>query len=256
MPECHQDPTGKKSTDMKPDKIIAMIPARLGSKRVPQKNIRLLCGKPMIRYAIDTAKASGCFERIWVNSESDLLGRLALDSAVEFHKRSLELASDSATNQDFTSEFLRVHECDYVIMVNPTSPLLQPETIKRFCEYVKGGEFDTVVSVLEERAECFFQGRPINFSTSEKINSQNLAPVEKIVWALTAWRREHFLKVSDRGECSVFSGRLGRFAIPLDESCDIDTEAEWQLAEALLNLRFMNSSVCTGQKTDPVYWEP
>jgi CMP-N-acetylneuraminic acid synthetase len=234
------------------NKIIAMIPARMGSKRVLKKNIRYLCGKPLIRYAIDSAKASGCFDEIWINSESDLIGALAVACGVGFHKRPSELASDTATNQDFTSEFLSVHECDYVIMLNPTSPLLQPGTIQRFCEYTKGGAFDTVLSVLEERAECFFQAKPVNFSTNEKINSQHMVPVEKVVWAMTAWKREHFLMVADRGGCSVFAGRLGRFAIPLDESCDIDTQEEWDFAKTKL----LSQQSRSGTNQEAIeYWE-
>jgi CMP-N-acetylneuraminic acid synthetase len=219
---------------MKSGTFIAMIPARMGSKRVPRKNIRFLCGKPLIQYAIDTAKASGCFDEIWVNSESDLLGELAAECGVDFHRRLSILATDTATNQDFTAEFLRAHQCEYVVMVNPTSPLLKPETIRSFCEYLLDGGFDTILSVLDEKAEFFFRGMPVNFSTHEKINSQNLEPMQKVVWALTAWRREHFLAVTGKDQCSVFAGKLGRFPISLRESCDIDTQEEWDLAECML----------------------
>lgn len=237
-------------------KFTAMIPARLGSKRVVKKNIRFLCGKPMMRYAIDAAKASGCFTDIWVNSESGLIGELALASGVAFHRRPDDLALDEATNQDFTYEFLLAHPCDYVVMVNPTSPLLTSDTIRRFCGYVGDGKFDTVLSVLEERAECFFSGNPVNFTTRKKTNSQDLEPVEKVVWALTAWRREHFLAVAKSGGCSVFSGRLGRFAIPLKEACDIDTHEEWDLAESLLLRKAESEYKASEMHFSLKYWEP
>jgi CMP-N-acetylneuraminic acid synthetase len=238
------------------NKLIAMIPARMGSKRLPKKNIRLLQGKPLIQYAIENTLNARCFDEIWVNSESNLIGKLAMEFGVSFHKRPSELASDTTTNQDFILEFLRDHECDYVVMVNPTSPLLQPKTIQYFCEYVKYKEFDTVMSMLKEQAECFFQGKPVNFSTRMKTNSQDLVPVEKIAWALTAWRRVHFLKVADRGECSVFAGRLGLFTIPACEACDIDTQEEWDLAEAMLLFRSKKYSKNIGGQLTPVYWEP
>lgn len=216
------------------EKIIAMIPARMGSKRVHQKNIRFLCDKPLLQYAIEGAKASGCFKEIWVNSESDILGKLAVLCGAQFHKRPSKLAADHATNQNFTTEFLHARNCDYVVMVNPTSPLLKPETIRKFCDYTLKGEYDTVLSVQEERAECFFNGKAVNFHTHKKINSQDLEPIQKVVWAMTAWRRDHFLAVSGKGQCSVFSGKLGRFPIPLKEACDIDTQEEWDLAESML----------------------
>ena len=59
------------------NKIVAMIPARMGSKRVPKKNIRLLNNKPMIQYVIDAAKETGCFDSIYVNSESMMLKEIS-----------------------------------------------------------------------------------------------------------------------------------------------------------------------------------
>jgi CMP-N-acetylneuraminic acid synthetase len=233
-------------------KIIAMIPARMGSKRVPKKNIRFLCGKALIQYAIHSAQASGCFDEIWVNSESKIIGELALLSGVKFHHRPEKFAMDQATNQDFTAEFLHTRKCDYVVMVNPTSPLLKPETIQKFCSYTLKGEYDTVLSVLEERAECFFNGKPVNFYTQKKLNSQELEPFQKVVWAITAWRRDHFLAVSGKGQCSVFSGKLGRFPIPLKEACDIDTQEEWDLAE---NLLLAEQLSLKGKEKKIKYWE-
>lgn len=182
--------------------------------------------------------------------------KLASACGVGFHKRPAELASDTATNQDFTSEFIRVHACDYVIMVNPTSPLLQPETIRRFCDYTRSNSFDTILSVLNEKAECFFNGEPVNFFIDEKINSQKLLPVQRVIWALTAWRRKTFLEIADRGGCSVFSGKLARFPIPIEEACDIDTQEEWDLAEAMLLSRSKELQNYAGLHSTPRYWEP
>ena len=221
-------------------KMIAMIPARLGSKRIPKKKLRYLADKPLIRYAIDLASESGCFAETWVNTESEELGHLAERMGAKFHRRPTELATDTATNRDFTYEFLHQHPCDYVVMVNTTSPLLRTETIQSFVQYVENNGFDTVLSVIAEKAETFFRGEPLNFSTKEKINSQFLEPVEPVVWALTAWRRNSFLAMQEAGQNPVFGGKLGKFAIPKDESCDLDTEEDWRIAEGILAARSQN----------------
>ena len=67
-------------------KIVAMIPARLGSKRIPKKNIRLLNNKPLVQYVIDAAKESECFDEIYLNSESDLLEEIAENTSIKFYK--------------------------------------------------------------------------------------------------------------------------------------------------------------------------
>ena len=218
-------------------KFIAMIPARLGSKRIPKKNIRYMGDKPLIQYPIDLAKQTNRFESIWVNTESEELGKIVQGMGVLFHKRPAELANDKATNREFTYEFMQKHECDYVIMINPTSPMLREETLVRFLEYVEENDFDTVLSVIAEKEETFFKGEPLNFSLKEKVNSQLLEPVETICWAITAWKRDTFMKLQEQGINPVFGGKLGRFAIPKDESCDLDTPEDWNIAEGMLMSR-------------------
>lgn len=218
-------------------KIIAMIPARLGSKRIPKKNIRYMGDKPLIRYPIDLAKQSGRFESIWVNTESEELGEIIETMGVSFHKRPAELANDKATNRDFTYEFLKKHECDYVVMINPTSPMLREETLISFLDYVETNDFDTVLSVIAQKEETFFKGKPLNFSLEEKVNSQLLEPTEAICWALTAWKRETFISLQENGINPVYGGKIGRFAIPKDESCDLDTPEDWRIAEGVLMSR-------------------
>ena len=217
--------------------LIAMIPARLGSKRIPRKNLRLLHNKPLLQYAIELARDSGCFAQIFVNSESDLLGELAVRCGAKFHKRPAELSSDQATNQHFTAEFLEKHRCDFLVMLNPTSPLLRVDTVKSFCRFVRQTHFDTIFSVVDEYAECFWKGAPLNFSLEGKVNSQDLPPVRKVVWALTAWRRKTFLQAVSRNLCGTYAGEIGLFPIPKDESCDLDTPQDWAIAEGILSAR-------------------
>ena len=76
--------------------IIAMIPARLGSKRIPKKNIRYMGDKPLIQYPIELAVNSSRFESVWVNTESEELGQAAVKLGVNFHRRPTELANDQA----------------------------------------------------------------------------------------------------------------------------------------------------------------
>lgn len=218
-------------------KIVAMIPARLGSKRIPKKNIRYMGDKPLIQYPIDLAKTSDRFESIWVNTESVELGNIIKTMGVNFHERPAELANDQATNRDFTYEFLQKHECDYVVMINPTSPMLRQETMNSFLDFLEDNDYDTILSVISAKEETFYKGEPLNFTLKEKINSQLLEPIETICWALTAWKRETFMKLQESGINPVFGGNVGRFSIPKDESCDLDTPEDWNIAEGILNSR-------------------
>ena len=211
-----------------------MIPARLGSKRIFQKNIRLLNGKPLILYPIELVKGTGLIDEIWVDTEDEALGRYCENHGARFHKRPPELANDSATNRDFVYEFLKRHDCDYIVMVNTTSPLLREDTFESFLNYIDDNDYDVILSCIDERAETFFRGAPLNFSFLEKVNSQELEPTLKVVWALTSWKRETFLHLQESGANPVFGGKVGTFVIPKDESCDLDSEEDWAIAEGML----------------------
>ncbi len=218
-------------------KMIAMIPARLGSKRIPKKNLRYLAEKPLIQYPIDLALQIPDFESVWVNTESVALGKAIEKMGARFHQRPEEFSADSCTNREFTYHFMCHHECDYVIMVNSTSPLLRVETIHNFLQYVNENDYDTILSTVSEKAESFYHGKALNFDIHNKVNSQMLEPVEKTVWALTAWKRSTFMELEQQGQCPVFGGKLGTFPIPKDESCDLDTEEDWRIAEGAIQAR-------------------
>lgn len=219
-------------------KCIAMIPARLGSRRIPKKNIRYMWDKPLIQYPIDFAINSGKFDSIWINTESSELGSFCADKyGIGFHRRPAELANDKATNREFVYEFLKKHECDYVIMINPTSPTLRQETVNGFIDYVMENSYDTVMSVISNQTEAFYRGKKINFDGKNKIPNDELEPIEEIVWAMTAWKRDTFIKLQEDGQCPVFGGTLGTFVIPKDESADLDNEEDWRIAEGILKAR-------------------
>ena len=226
-------------------KLIAMIPARLGSKRIPKKNIRYLYDKPLIQYPIDLAKQCGAFDSIWVNTESEELGKIVEKMGVNFHRRPPELAVDTATNRDFTYEFLKKHECDYVIMVNSTSPALRKETLDKFITFVQENEYDVIMSVQDIQTWGFYEGKPLNFDTNEMIQSQKLPIIRGVAWALTAWKREAFIRMQETGECPVFGGKkgnIGLFSIPKDETVDLDNEEDWNIAEGIMEARRTRAS--------------
>ena len=117
-------------------KVVAMIPARLGSKRVQRKNIRLLNGIPLISYIIRAAVDSRCFDEIYVNTESDIIGQIAIDEGVKFYKRPEYLTTDSATNDDFTLDFVENVECDVIVQLLATSPFTTVDEIQRFTKKI------------------------------------------------------------------------------------------------------------------------
>ena len=88
-------------------KIIAMIPARMGSKRVKNKNLRMINDKPLIEYILETVSKINIFDRVYINSEDDVFKEIADKYNFEFYNRPKYLSSDVATNDEFAYDFFK-----------------------------------------------------------------------------------------------------------------------------------------------------
>lgn len=190
-----------------------MIPARLGSQRLRKKNLAEIDGIPLVAHAVRKCVQSGCFDSVWLNSESEVFEAIALREGGRFHQRPSHLGGNDATSEDFVAEFLQTHECDFVVQVHSIAPLLTITDITNFVKFMQDQDFETVLSVVEENLECVYEGRPINFDFSKKTNSQELRPVQRIVWSISAWKREVYLEATREGQCATYSGNIGFFPI-------------------------------------------
>ena len=215
---------------------IAMIPARLGSKRVKQKNIRLIQGKPLICYVIEAAKESECFDEIYVNSESDIIGEIAVNSGVKWYQRSEKLASDTATNDDFALDFFENIDCDVLYQLLPSSPFITPEEIRGFVQKMEENDIQTLISVKEEQISCLFKGKPINFNPYRILPpSQNVVPVQVYATALMAWERDSFFENHKKYGATYHGGDgiVAFFPLKGYSTIDIDNEEDFQIAEII-----------------------
>ena len=214
-------------------KIIAMIPARLGSQRLKQKNLQPLNGEPLIVHAIRKSKRSKMFDEIWVNSEADIFSDISKEESVRFHKRPNHLADNNATSEDFVYEFFKHHECDYMVQIHSIAPLLTVSDTKRFVTELKKTKVDVLLSVEDVKIECAYKNNPINFSYDEKTNSQMLDPIQRITWSITGWKRDSYVKSYEQKKCATYSGKVGYFPINKLAAHIIKTKEDLQIAEAL-----------------------
>jgi N-acylneuraminate cytidylyltransferase len=134
--------------------IVALIPARAGSKRVPDKNIRRLAGHPLIAYTITAARESGIFQDIIVSTDSEKYADIARYYGAEVpFLRPVELSGDLSPDIDwvyYTLERLkdkgRTWDCFSIL--RPTSPLRLPKTIQRaWGEFLAAGDIDSLRAV-------------------------------------------------------------------------------------------------------------
>jgi len=224
-------------------KIIGMIPARLGSKRVPKKNLRLLNGRPLISYNIETAVKSGVLDEVYVNSEAEIFSNIAKEYGAHFYKRPENFSTDLANNDQFSFDFINNINGDILIQILPTSPLLSIDDIKGFVSFMIENDFDTVVSTVSHNIAGIYQSSPINFEIFEShISSQDMSPVETYATVLMGWKYSNFKKnMLDLGFAyHGGKGKIGYYPIKGFATIDIDNEEDFRLAEVAMKMQMQS----------------
>ena len=233
-------------------KLIAMIPARLGSKRVLKKNLRLLNGRPLISYNIETAVKSGLFDDVYVNSESDIFSEIACRYGAKFYKRPEKFSTDSANNDQFAYDFIDNTDGDILIQILPTSPLISAKEIKGFINYMIENEFDTLISTVPHQIAGIHKGKPINFKNLEPhISSQEMFPIETYATVLMGWRYNNFMKNMNELGFAYHggNGKIGYYHIKGLSTIDIDNEEDFRLAEVAVKMQMQSNF------SDPEYYK-
>jgi len=218
-----------------PERIVAMIPARRGSVRLPIKNLALIDGKPLIYYAIQAAKDSGLFDRIVINSEDLLFQQIAKRYGIEFYQRPPELATDTARSDDVVYDFMKANPCDILVWVNPITPLQTGQEIKGVVHHFTRSRLDSLITVKDEKVHCQYQGRPINFNKDEIFSrTQDLEPVQTFVYSIMMWRVTAFMCNFEEKGHALFCGKSGVYPVSKSSAVLVKRKEDLWIAEALL----------------------
>ena len=236
-------------------KKVAMIPVRLGSKRVPNKNLRMIDGRPLVWYIANAVIQSGQFKKsdIYINSESEVFKTLADSLGINFYLRPDEFATDTATNDDFALDFMQNTQCEIMFQFLATSPFLSKNDVARFCDSMSSNDYDTLISVTPVQIECIHQGQPINFVQKEKTKpSQDLDPVLSYACGMMAWKSKKYIENMDRFGSAYHggNGHTGFYEVSGFASVDIDTVDDFALAEVVHAYLSQEFSI------KPTYWDP
>ncbi len=224
-------------------RALAIITARGGSKRIPRKNIKEFLGFPIIKYSIEAALSSGCFEEIMVSTDDHEIAEVAVKyrASVPFY-RSEKTSDDFAMTADVIYEVLdeykkQGNEFDLVCCIYPTAPFITKEKLKKGYDLLIETGADSAIPVVK-------YGYPIQRSLKiedgylkmiwpENINkrSQDLMPAYhdtgQFYWLNVRSFLEHKM---------LFAKRTVPIEIPESEVQDIDNEEDWKIAEMKYNI--------------------
>jgi CMP-N-acetylneuraminic acid synthetase len=232
--------------------ILAIIPARGGSRGVPNKNIAPLAGKPLIAWTIEAALASRFITRVVVSSDSAPILSVARQYGAEVLTRPAGLASDTARSEPVVAHCLAALKAaagyvpEVVVLLQPTSPLRAARDIDAALELLDDGIADSVISVsepphspykcLRETSDGFLQGLVDDEAPFKR--RQDLPRALQPNGAIYAIRT-----VSFEGSGKLLTRRTRPYEMGAKESLDIDTGEDLVRAEQALKARAIESIV-------------
>ncbi len=231
-------------------KILVIIPARAGSKRIPRKNVRIMNGRPLILYSLENAESlkKNFDADIVVSTDDEELMGIVRNHGVEVIEREGELAKDNVTLDPVIYDALLKKEkssgkkYDIVITMQATSPTLQKDTLRDAVEEFEKGGFDTMISCVNKPHLSWTKSDGKIIKNYEKrLNSQELPCNYLETGAFLITKRE----------CVKENTRIGEnitvYETSAKEAVDIDTEEDWIAAESILKRKRI-LLFCVGQQ--------
>jgi N-acylneuraminate cytidylyltransferase len=221
--------------------VVAIIPARGGSTGIPRKNLAIVAGKPLVVHAIEQALAARTIDRVIVNSEDEEIRAVAAAAGAEVMDRPDEFAHDTTVQE--VDRLLRWCVLDLerrsqavglVVLLYPTSPLRRVGTIDEAVRLVRDGDFDSVLSLVEDTTYLWRREgdlvRPTNYDPRTR------GPRQKEEW--NQWAENKAVYVMGRDllvdtGCRI-GGRVGFVAMSKLESVDVDAPEDLELVRALM----------------------
>jgi CMP-N,N'-diacetyllegionaminic acid synthase len=225
-------------------KSVGLITARGGSKSIPQKNVKLLAGKPLIAWTIEAALRSRLLDRVIVSTDDEEIARVARECGADVpFMRPAELAQDDSPHLDVIRHALdwleteSKTELDYLMLLQPTSPLRTTEDIDAAIALAADVDADAVVSVCQTHDHPYLSkqvtpdGRLLDFVEKPRgyLARQKLPPAFALNGAIYLVRRNVLRERDD-----WYTDRTFAYIMPPERSLDIDTPWDLHLVELIL----------------------
>jgi CMP-N,N'-diacetyllegionaminic acid synthase len=227
-------------------KALGIIPARGGSQGVPRKNIRLLCGKPLLQYTAEAALAAKNLSRIILSTEDEEIAEVGRTCGLEVpFRRPAELARDDTPTLSVVQHAVgwvedRGELYDFICLLQPTNPLRKAEDIDACLTMLAEGDMDSVVSVLPVPHDynphwvyLLDQEGLLRLSTGESTpypRRQELPPAFHREGSVYVTRRDVLMK-----DNSLYGKRTIGYVMDPNRHVNIDGPDDWKAAEHLLS---------------------
>jgi CMP-N-acetylneuraminic acid synthetase len=217
-------------------RVVAIVPMRHDSERVPGKNYRPLGGRPLFHHIIETLLASPAIARVAIDTDSSMIRDSAHTAfpGVDVLERPPHLRDGMVPMNDVLLHDVGRLDGDIYLQTHSTNPLLRTETVTSAIERLVGDPgSDSLFGVTRLQTRLWnADGTPLNHDRSVLVRTQDLPPVYEENSCIYLFTRDSLERHGSRiGERPIL------FEIPRDEAWDIDEEVDFRVAEALYALR-------------------
>lgn len=199
--------------------ILGLIPARGGSKGIPGKNIKMICGKPLIVWTIESALQSSQLDKVVVSTDSMEIARISENAGAEVLMRPAEFATDTASTQDVMLHALKYYQANTVVLLQPTSP------------YRGKGLIDACIhEFLEKQYDSLATG----FMCDYKEYGTNTLPRQEIQGFFYDDGNVYVIKAENILAGDRYGRKIGKKIVSRYENAEIDDDFDFWLLEHIL----------------------
>jgi CMP-N-acetylneuraminic acid synthetase len=211
-------------------KTVAVVPIKLNSVRLPNKNIKnFKNGNPLCYYIFQTLLKLKTIENVYVYC-SDIRIKNFLPKGVKYLRRSTDLDKDSTKINEVLSAFAKDIPADVYIMAHATAPFIDYKNIESGLSAVYSGEYDSAFSVIKLQSFFWMNNKPLNYQLNKIPRTQDLDPFFMETSGFYIYKSDTILNQNRRIGEHPFLVEVSTI-----ESIDIDTKEDFDIAEALFN---------------------
>ncbi|MCR5739240.1 MAG: acylneuraminate cytidylyltransferase family protein [Lachnospiraceae bacterium] len=209
-------------------KTVALIPIKLGSKRVPGKNIKpFFDGTPLMSFIQKACLDAGNIDEVYIYCSDDAVIPYVIPG-VKYLKRPEYLDGDNINANDFIREFMNSVDADIYVNAHTTSPFARPETLEELVDKVAGGEYDSAFCAEPIRTFMWENGKPINFDPDHFPRTQDLPLIYGETSIAYVFTKQSFIKHNRRLGSRPYIKEVGKI-----EAMDIDYPEDFEIADAI-----------------------
>jgi YrbI family 3-deoxy-D-manno-octulosonate 8-phosphate phosphatase len=212
--------------------ILALVPLRGGSKSIPHKNIKVIAGKPLCAWTLESANRSGVFDKIVVSTDSDEIANVVqnLGLNIQVIMRPGELATDTASTESVMVHIMERINFDVLFTIQATSPLVTPQDFNKAFQKFKEEGLDSLVTGV--RVKRFFwdqDGIPINYNPLNRPMRQDFKGIIMENGAFYITKRDILKQFGCR-----LGGKIGIYEMHKDTAIEVDEPSDWEMVEKQL----------------------